>query len=418
ANAGSLPAPKVHFSGTLNSSRSISFNEDSSPELTLTSNWAFNDSTTTMSVGNTPTNAAWISSLRSRADGSGLAGIQPDTLNGGVTGPIIITYRPDTAYAVTDLRIIIPTSFGWSRSPSDVSFTNMTATNTVSGDTVYFTNVTFAADSTVITLANMTSSENTSIYPFRVQSRVNFFADVSPIPRIVVFGLPIPIAEAKANDSLGVPLLLNSLITVRGVVTVANEFGGPSYIQDNSGGFAIFGSSFSTSVALGDEVVVSGLVQPFSGLSEIVNPILHSILSTGNTVEPLVATANQIFSDGVGGLEVYEGRLVRINNATVTGGGTWTAGTNYPLNDPSGSTQLRVDNNTNLVGAPIPPGAFDVVGVVGQFVTAPPYIGGYQLMPRSLSDIISSGPIFTEEPPPWSSVFWVTIQCKRTTQLR
>src|SRR2546422_8617020 len=35
-------------------------------------------------------------------------------------------------------------------------------------------------------------------------------------------------------------LFRSNLVTISGVITVANEFGSPSYIQDNTGGIAIF----------------------------------------------------------------------------------------------------------------------------------------------------------------------------------
>lgn len=331
-------------------------------------------------------------------DGTGSAAVVPDTLNGGTTGSMQVIYRRNTQVTVNGLRIVIPPAFSWSRNRTDVSFTNMTAVDTVIGDTISFSNVIFSADSVVVTISNVTSPESTAIYPFVVQSREFAFATVNPIPRVVVFGLPMPIAEMKVNDSLGVPLNINQLITVRGVVTVANEFGGPSYIQDNSGGMAIFGSQFSTAVGIGDEVIVSGIVQPFSGLFEIVNPRLHSIVSIGNVVTPVPVTASQIANDGIGGVEEYEGRLVRVNAATVTGSGVWGANTNYPLIDPTGTTEIRIDNNTNIVGTPIPGGVFDVIGVVGQFKQTPPFIGGYQLMPRFTSDILFTGPIIATFP--------------------
>ena len=45
-----------------------------------------------------------------------------------------------------------------------------------------------------------------------------------------------------------------------------------------------------------------------------------------------------------------------------------------------------------------PAGRFDVVGVLSQYKTSVPYIGGYQLMPRVPSDIISNGPIIETYP--------------------
>ncbi len=398
SNSGSIPDPKVHFAGTSTSNTAISFNEDSVPEITSTANWTINDATPTQGIGNTPTNVAWINSFRLRADGSGIASIDPDTLQGGTVAPIVVTYHRDTAFTITDLRVIIAGGFTWSQTAGDVNFTNMTATVLVSGDTVYLTAISFSADSTVITINNVTAPESTALYSFKVHSRQNQYGEVSPTPRIVVFGNPEPIADVKANDANGVMLRLNQLVTIRGVVTAANEFGGPSYLQDNSGGMGIFGASFSSNVVVGDEVLVSGIVQPFSGLSEIVNPILHQIVSNGNVVTPLLVNVSQIANDGVGGLEQYEGVLVRLNGVTVGTSGVWGSNQNYPLYDPTDTTQIRIDNSTNLVGAPVPAGVFDLVAVVGQFVTTVPYIGGYQLLPRTVDDIISTGPVIATFP--------------------
>lgn len=359
----------------------------------------------------------------SSGDGTGSARIFPDTLTHGITGPINIVYRRDTQFTVNGLKIIVPHQFSWSQNSSDVSFTGMVATTAVSSDTITLSGITFSADSTIITVSNVTTPDSTGIYSFRVQSRENSYADAGPAPKIVVFGIPMTIADAKVNNSQGVPLLLNQLITVRGIVTVSNQFGSPSYIQDNTGGMAVFGSIFSNSVHLGDEVIVTGTVQPFNGLFEIVSPILNSIVSSGNTVVPLVVTASQIANDGQGGIEVYEGSLVRLNGVTVTGTGAWAGNTNYPLNDATGATEIRISVNSNLVGQPIPVGAFDLITVVGQFKTVPPYIGGYQVMPRSTADIFATGPIIATVPVETNiqqtnlTIFWQTIN-NGTTRAR
>jgi hypothetical protein len=415
SNQASLPDPKVHHASNVASNTSVSFNEDSEPELVQNAAWTFGSSTSTRGAGNSIANSAWLSTLRARADGSGSATMDPDTLSGGQSTGVTVTYRRDPAFSVTDVRLIIPAGFTWSRTPADVGFTGATATLSVVEDTVTLAGLAFQADSSVITVSNLTSPDRTGFYPFRVQSRQTAFADVGPTPRVVVFGFPEPIADVKPNDSIGVPLRLNELVTIRGIVTVANEFGGPSYLQDNSGGLGVFGSSFSTGVAIGDEVIVSGVIQPFSGLSEIVTPILQSILSSGNTIDPLVVTAAQVANDGAGGVELYEGQLIRLNGVTVVGTGTWQPNTNYVLFDATDSTQIRIDNNTAIVGTPVPAGPFDLVGVVGQFVTTPPYIGGYQILPRTTADIISTGPIIATFPvetnilPDGFTVTWQTL---------
>ena len=412
ANAASLPSPKVHFASSLSSNRTIYFNEDSLPELISELNWTFNSTTQTPGTGNTATNSAWILSLRTNpsGDGSGSATVDPDTMDHGIAYAMAIVYRRNLSFTITDMRIIIPQNFIWSHSLSDVSFTNMTATPSISGDTLYFNALTMSADSTIISIQNVTAPDSTAFYPLKIQTKAqNQYENISPLPTIVVFGVPIPITEVKINDGNGVPLKLGQFVTIQGIVTVNNEFGSPSFMQDNSGGIAIFGPGFSTAVSVGDEVVVSGVVSPFNGLSELANPVLHSIIGSGNTVTPLVVSCAQLFNDGTGGVEEYEGLLVRINVTTVldTSTGlpppTWsscgsTSGCNYRLVDASGHVDIRADNNVNFFSASAPQGTFDVSGVVSQFRASSPFIGGYQLMPRFSQDILSTGPIIATAP--------------------
>lgn len=405
ANATSLPSPKVHFSGTSTSNTSTAFKGNSLTQLTDVVNWLQNTTTITRGTGNTTENSAWISALRARPEGSGSVSVIPTVANGDIDTVIKITYRIDPAFTVNNLRIIIPSQFIWSQNVSDINFEGMTATVNISGDTIYFTNATII-DSTIITILNVHTPIYTGYYKLKVQSGLNgTYGDVLPVQVITIYGAPIPINEAKVNDVNGVSLRIGDLVTIRGIITVANEFGSPSFIQDNTSGMSIYGPIFSGSVNIGDEVLVSGKITQFNGLNQIEYPTLHGIISSGNNVEPTLTTPTALNSDGAGGIENFEGKLIQLKEVSVTNlNGTpvniWTANTNYRLIGKSNAdtVQLRIDNNTDLVGQPAPAGVFDVIGVLGQYKTSSPFIGGYQLMPRSKSDIISSGPIITYFP--------------------
>lgn len=404
-NATSLPDPKVHFSGASTSNTSTAFKEDAVTKLTLPANWAQNTATITRGTGNTPANSAWIASLRARPEGSGTVALFPTVVNGNIDTTLRITYTRDPAFTINNLRIFLPSEITWSRTTNDINFTGMTADVSISGDTIFFLNASIV-DSTIITITNIQTPVYTGYYKIKVQSGISgSYGDVAPIPVLTVYGAPISIADVKVNDANGVAIRTGDLVTVRGIITVGNEFGSPSYIQDNTAGMSIFGSLFSQQVNIGDEVLVSGRVTQFNGLNQIEYPILHQVISTGNTVEPLISTPSVLNSDGIGGIENYEGKLVQLNNVTVTNLNgtpvtTWAANTNYRVtgSSPSDTLQLRIDNNTNLVGEPAPAGPFDVIGVLGQFKTTSPFIGGYQIMPRSKADIISTGPIITYYP--------------------
>ncbi len=113
-----------------------------------------------------------------------------------------------------------------------------------------------------------------------------------------------------------------------------------------------------------------------------------------------MTTVGDVARDGSGGIEEYEGRLVQLHGVRVNTS-SWNvsgSGTNYQLVQGADTVDIRVDNNVDFINTPAPQGLFDIVGVVSQFKTAPPLIGGYQVMPRSRSDIISTGPIIETSP--------------------
>jgi len=403
-NANSIPNPKVHFTGTSSSGTSISFIQDDVSKLTNTANWTINGSAS-MGIGNSAANIAWINSLRAKLEGSGTATLLPQIANGDSVINLNFTYKKNPLYNINSLRIIIPEDFLWSQSSSDIDYSNFTSNLSVSGDTIFFSNINFISDTVTIIVNDVTSPHYTGRYKIKFQSGVNLIlADVSPLPSLLVYGAPIPIADAKVNDNNGIGLRLGDLVTLRGIVTVSNQFGGPSYIQDNTGGISVFGSSFSNAVQIGDEVLVTGTVAQFNGLNQIENPTLHSIISSGNTIEPLITTPATLSGDGINGVENYEGRLVRVNGVTVSelngnSVSNW-AYKNYRLTGSSASdtVQIRIDNDTQIIGLVAPAGKFDVIGVLSQYKPSLPFIGGYQIMPRVPSDILSNGPIIDKYP--------------------
>src|SRR4029077_11061748 len=64
---------------------------------------------------------------------------------------------------------------------------------------------------------------------------------------------------------------------------------------------------------------------------------------------------------------------------------------NVTITDATGSTLMRIDGDTNIDGTPTTAGTFTVVALASQFVSAAPFDSGYQILPRSLSDIVVTG---------------------------
>ncbi|MBS1550996.1 MAG: T9SS type A sorting domain-containing protein [Bacteroidetes bacterium] len=231
----------------------------------------------------------------------------------------------------------------------------------------------------------------------------------------------VPIASITQNNSNGIPIDTGAFKTVSGIVTVANQFGGPSYIQDNTGGIAVFYTEFSTAVDIGDSVIVTAKLSQFNGLTELVYSTFggtpsFSVIDSNKSYQIYTITLAQFNSQQWNGHEEWEGRLVRINGLTITGTGTFQANTNYNVGDPTGTSQLRIDNNTNLVGTLIPTGTFDCIAAASQFKTTLPYNSGYQFLPRFTADIIqTTGPIILT-PPSESNINPTSVTLTWTTQ--
>lgn len=230
----------------------------------------------------------------------------------------------------------------------------------------------------------------------------------------------VPIITIRQNNSQGVPLDTGAYKTVTGIVTVANEFGGPSYIQDNTAGVAVFYNDFSAAVKIGDSVIVTAKLTQFNGLTELsYTPTGCSFtkIDSNKTVVPIEINLLELTSQDYTGVEPYEGRLFRVNNVTTTATGVW-AYTNYPLTDVTGTYAgiLRIDNNTNLIGTSVPTGTFSIIGAGSQFKVGAPYQGGYQMLPRFTSDLIlGAGPNILN-PPMETSISANSVTITWTTQ--
>ncbi len=201
---------------------------------------------------------------------------------------------------------------------------------------------------------------------------------------IVVPGEPITIAEARASAE-GTP------VTISGVLTVTDSFDGPAFIQDVTGGIAVFDDQVhaNASLKVGDSITLTGLRAAFndqvqiSGVVEVINNGLPQ-----NPITPLQITLAEIAD--------HPGELVSVLNTSFPNPGDLLFGnSNFTLTDASGTGELRIDNNVaDVVGKVQPVTCPEVTGVVGRFREF------FQLLPRQLSDI----PCAVEFIPPGDTV--------------
>lgn len=192
----------------------------------------------------------------------------------------------------------------------------------------------------------------------------------------------ISIREARTRP-------LGSVVSVAGRITVANEFGGASYLQDGTAGLAVFDAAVHAGVALGDSVQITGPLSEFQATTGQPGTGLLQISGTGTTFRvlavprilqsPRVVTLNDIN-------ETLEGQLLRLDGIRFQmAGGTFQGNTNYLVSSSASTTtaamQVRASARVNFIGLRIPSGEQSVVGVLSQFR------GGYQLLPRSAADL-------------------------------
>ncbi|MCX7984963.1 MAG: phospholipase D-like domain-containing protein [Bacteroidetes bacterium] len=306
-----------------------------------------------------------------------------------------ISSQTDTVRA---FQIIVPPFVLWNR--NSVALQPSSAVLTISNDTLTVSNITIiGSDSVTVTFPLVTAMDTTvqAVFTIRTSSDGKSFYSLSWQPSILIYGSPRPMSWIKAKDASGTPIHNNKYVVVKGIVIVANEFGGPSYLEDKTAAIAVYDSSVSKYVNRGDEVILLGRVSPYYELFELTPCKILEKVSEGNTFDTLLLTIPDIKNQPQKGVEPYECKLVRISNikAVLTTNNepatTWSvtgSGTNYKVVSGTDTLEVRILARTNIANTSIPSGIFDIVGVLGQ------YYSTYQLHPRSLDDIVinSAGP--------------------------
>lgn len=214
------------------------------------------------------------------------------------------------------------------------------------------------------------------------------------------FTLSANIADVRIQDPVTFePTNIDEFYVIEGYVTVTNEFGlpGPAYIEDETGGMAVYSANdFDwAGIEIGDYVRVYGWMYFYNGLTEIddepatgdPNPQVY-VIGPASVVEPAI-----VFPADLG--EDMEAELLKVEGCTFIMGGNFTGNFNYDVICGSDTFIVRVDQDTDIVGQPIPTGEVSVTGVLGQYDSSSPYDEGYQLLPRFYTDFESSG----DQPP-------------------
>jgi hypothetical protein len=182
---------------------------------------------------------------------------------------------------------------------------------------------------------------------------------------------------------------IGSSVTVTGIVTSGASLGNVRYVQDATGGIALFpgsGSAPGFNPQPGDAITATGTLTNYSGLLEITPISAFTVLSSGNALPaPQVIAPNGLD-------ESVESRLVRVEGVYFSGSGNFAAGT-YTVQAGTETADVYLRSGHPLIGTAIPSGPVDITGIASQYDASYPYTSGYQLLPRDAGDITPHGQI-------------------------
>lgn len=192
----------------------------------------------------------------------------------------------------------------------------------------------------------------------------------------------ITIADAKKLD-------FGATVTkIAGRVTSSIELSNVVYMQDRTGGIAVFNENMRLGVKIGDSVVVENATlaefggttgAPGTGLTQLTGNGLRFTVVPGARIEPSPRSITiPLIGEGV------EAQVVRIRRLKMIESGRFEGNRSYNAMDNSGNDiVVRIDRacEIGVNNLEIPAGEIDVIGVISQFR------GAYQILPRLAQDV-------------------------------
>jgi predicted extracellular nuclease len=237
--------------------------------------------------------------------------------------------------------------------------------------------------------------DNSSPYTEGYQLFPRMLTDIYEYPVIPLYN----ISDVTGVNAAGMPDSSGVMCKLEGIVMGVDMQGSASSVSftihdgvDGIGTFSSVAGVASYVVTEGDEVRIIGSIGQYNGLLQMYIDSLV-VLSTGNAL-PTTPTVVTSLS------EATESELIKFENATLVDPTQWGSGSSgYSIDITNGTDTivLRIDADVNLYGTTAPTGAFDVVGIGGQFTFNAANFDGYQILPRYLSDITPAAAAWSPE---------------------
>lgn len=313
-------------------------------------------------------------------DGSGTAEVSPTEVDPSTQTDLTFTMTGTAAYPLASVMVIVPSSWTWSQSASDVQISGdgfTGASVSLNGNEILVENAQVTDTQTAeLIIKNATAPSESELSTFIVKTAVEggSLTDIASHPTVNVQSV-LTIKDIQENQSFyqGKTVTVTAVVSIGAGITTTTWT--DAYIQDESGwGINIYKSGeVDANFVRGNLIKVTGVVDEYSGTTEIVDYSVE-VLSSGNDV-PNIA----IMSTAQAGNLSREGSMIQtagiINDKAAGIGG----GTNITINDGSGDIQLRIWDSAglNLDGFNVG----DTIGVhavIDQYESSPQLLAAYQ----------------------------------------
>lgn len=258
----------------------------------------------------------------------------------------------------------------------------------------------YKGDTNFVNITGISNSNNYHVLVYVVRDADSSYAVLSATGSGTSAPNPPPppyytISQINAiNSTTGVPDSLNVRAELTGIVYGVNQRtaiqGGLQFVlRDNTGGITVANttSTFGYTPAEGDSILVQGTISSNRGLLIINTLDTLKLLASGKSISnPVLETKLD---------ESTENNLVRLNRVKFLNtptGTNWIANQTYQVVTLAGDTStIRIYSSSALAGTALPTTTFfHVIGFgTQQSNTIAPYaFTGYQILPRTSSDII------------------------------
>jgi len=306
-------------------------------------------------------------SVQSVNENSGNAVVEINVFNPIYAVDVTISLLGGTASAISDYTNVLPITLTFPQGSVSPQYIEIPIID----------DLVIESDETII----IQLSAGTEVVLLQQEQTITIEDNDALIPQYDIIEVTAVNTESVA-DSLGIECIL------QGIVHGVNTFpGGVQFtLIDETDGIGVFNgdSNFGYTVQEGDEVVITGIIDQFNGLTQI-TPSSIEFLSSANPINSpeIVSELN----------ELTESAIVELKCVELVDPSQWDntlPGFNVQISDGNIVWEVRIDGDTEIFGSAAPEGHFSVSGIGGQFDSSIPYDSGFQLLPRYFADFSPS----------------------------